>query len=236
MSEAPWAASILLDKRKPKSKNVLIGTDRAVIKALERRYGITIDTFRLEEPQVFSCVDQESEVPLAERASCAFWRNPPITRNKDLLTYIVTTLMPDTKEAERTPVINGFVYDSEAVRDFDVLYWRIRAAISAKQPGGWDKQPWETHMGWLGRTDPDLRLARLYHDLRSYVYVKADIKTEIKTLGLTAGKIRYLAGLNLGNKRIADTLGILAQWRLQLLSGIQAAFLVSTIWSPHDRT
>lgn len=236
MSDAPWAASILLDKRKPKSKNVLIGSDRTIIKALERRFNIQIDKFEVENPQVFSYVDLESQVPLADRSSCTFWRNPPVTRNKELLTYIVSVLMPDAKEADRYPVVSAFVYDSEAVRDWDVLFWRLRSAISAKAPTKWDRQPWETHLGWVGSTEPDVRLARLYHDLRSYVYVKLDNKSEIKTLGLSAGKIKYLSGLNLSNKRVADTLGVLAQWRFQTLSGLQAAFLVTTIWSPHDRT
>ena len=232
MSEAPWAASILLDKRKPKPKNVLIGSDHAGIKALERKYNIQIGQYCLEDPKVFSYVDQESQVPLAERASCQFWRNPPITRNKELVSYIVSVMAPDMKEADRVKLVNSFVYDTEAVRDFDVFYWRVRHAISAGVQSGWDKQPWESSTDWLGHTDPDLRLARLYHDLRAYLKVSLDIKSEFKTLGLTAGKIKYLSGLKLSNINIADTLGILAQWRYQILSGSQAAFLVSTVWSP----
>jgi hypothetical protein len=232
MNEAPWAVSILLGKRKPKARNVLLGSDRVVIKALEKKYQIKIKRYDLEDPQVFSVVDQESQVPLAEHAECAFWRNPPITRNKELLTYIITTMTPDLKEADRLPIINNFIYDVESIRDFDVLYWRIKAAIGNKIVGKWDKQPWETQKGWLGSTDPDTRLARLYFDLRAFIYVKIDGKSEIKTLGLTVGKIKYLNGLNLSNKPVVDTLGILARWRNQTISGIEAAFLVSTTWSP----
>ena len=232
MQEAPWAVSILLDKRKPKSRNVLLGSDHAVIKTLEKRFQIKIEKFDLESPQVFSMVDQESQVPLAERSACTFWRNPPITRSKDVLTYIITTLTPDMKESERYPLINHFVYDTESVRDFDVLYWRIKAVLNEKSYGKWDKQPWESPKDWVGNTDPNVRLSRLYHDLRSYIYVSLDNKTEIKTLGLSSGKIKYLSGLNLSNKKIADTLSVLARWRYQSLSGNQAAFLVATIWSP----
>ena len=231
MNEAPWAVAILLGKRKPKTRNVLLGSDRAVIKALEKKYQIKINRYDLEDPQVFSVVDQESQVPLAEHAECAFWKNPPITRNKEALTYIINTMTPDLKEADRIPIINNFVYDVESIRDFDVLYWRIKAAIGNKTAGKWDKQPWETQKEWLGTTDPDTRLARLYFDLRAFVYVKIDAKSEIKTLGLTVGKINYLSGLNLSNKPVVDTLGVLAQWRNQAINGIEAAFLISTIWS-----
>ena len=231
MSEAPWAVAILLGKRKPKSRNVLLGSDRAIIKALERSYNIKINPFDMEDPQVFSVVDQESQVPLAEQASCAFWKNPPITRNEILLTYIVSSLAPDLKESEQKPIIKSFMYDVESVRDFNVLYWRVKTAMTNKVLGIWDKQPWESPFGWFGTTDLAPRLSRLYHDLRSYVYVKLDNKSEIKTLGLSSGKIKYLNGLNLSNKRIAGTLSVLARWRYQFLSDQQAAFLVSTKWS-----
>ena len=229
MRDFPWAAALLLDKRKPKARNVLIGSDRTVIKALERKFTLQITEFNVEEPKVFSFVDQESQVPLAEQASVQFWRNPPIARNKELLTYIVSTLLPDLKETVRYSVINGFLYDTSAIRDFDVLYWRIRNADTSKT--SWNKQPWESAQDWVGQSDPDSRLAKLYHDLRSYLYVLVDNKTELKTLNVSAQKIKYLETLKLSNKQIVDTLGVLAQWRFQALNGTQATFLISNIWS-----
>lgn len=231
MNEHPWAIAILLGKRKPKAKNILVGSDRVVINALERRFDLEIGEYDPQDPKVFSTVEIESAVPLGEHASCAFWRNPPVSRNEPLLTYIVSVMAPETKDMqERSRMVKNFMYDPESARDFDVLYWRIRTAISANQTFAWDKQPWEGK-DWIGKTDPDLRLARLYHDLRSYLYVSVDNKTEIKTLGLSGGKVSYLKGLKLGINCVTESLSILSLWRFQKLTGQQAAFLISTVWS-----
>ncbi|MEI6388733.1 MAG: hypothetical protein WCQ50_19125, partial [Spirochaetota bacterium] len=217
-----------LDKRRPKARNVLIGSDEVVVKALERKFNIDIQPYDLESPKVFSIVELESAVPLEDHASLAFWRNPPISRNELLLNYIVNVLGPEIKD--KTKIVKSLMYDSESSRDFDVLYWKVIAAIKSTKVLVWDKQPWEAPDNWIG-TDPDSRLAKLYHDLRAYAYVLEDNRGELKTLGISSGKITYLSGLKLSINKIIETLSVLSQWRFKKLSGHQATFIISTVWS-----
>ena len=228
MNEHPWAMALLLDKRKPKAKNVLIGSDEVVVKALERKFNIDIQPYDPEAPRVFSTVEIESTVPLEDHVSCAFWRNPPISRNELLLNYIVNVLGPEIKD--KTKVVKSLMYDSESSRDFSVLYWRVLGAIKSTKTFAWDKQPWEAPDNWIG-ADPNIRLANLYRDLRAYAYVLEDNKGELKALGISSGKITYLSGLKLSINKIIETLSILSQWRFKKLSGHQAAFVISTVWS-----
>lgn len=232
MTEYPWAMSILLGKRKPKTRNVLLGSDEVIVKALERRFDISIEPFDRENPRVFSTVEVESSVPLEDHPSCTFWRNPPINRNEALLNYMVSVMAPENKD--RVKIVKSLMYGTESSRDFDVLYWRVLSAIRDNKPVQWDKQPWESS-SWVG-SDPDTRLARLYHDLRSYAYVLEDNKVELKNLGLSLGKISYLSSLQLSINKVVETLGVLSQWRFKKLTGHQAAFIISTVWSSHERT
>ena len=227
MNESPWAASILLGKRKPKQKNVLVGSDEVVLRALERKLQVEILPYDSNNPKIFSVVEIESMVPLEDQASCAFWRNPPIGRNEQLLNYIVNVIKPDLKD--KTKVVKSLMYDSESARDFDVLYWRILSAVNSA-PFAWDKQPWESPDAWVVG-DPDSRLARLYHDLRAYVYVLENNKGELKSLGISSGKIAYLSTLKLSINKVIETLGILSQWRFKKINGHQASFVISTVWS-----
>lgn len=226
-AEHPWAIAILLDKRKPKQKNVLVGSDRVVIKALERAYSISIKNYDSQDPKVFSTVEIESEVPLEDHASCAFWRNPPISKNEALLNYIVSVLTPTVKDRYKFVKTLKFM---EGVRDFDVLYWNVITAAKHEAGVSWDKQPWESPQ-WVGSTDPSVRLDRLYHDLRAWVYVWSDSKVDIKTLNLSTGKIAYLKKQKLGIKLVAETLSVLAKWRYKKLTSPQAALLVTGLWS-----
>lgn len=233
MTENPWAVSILLGKRKPQARNVLIGSDEVVVKALERKFNISIEPYDSQNPKVFSTVEIESAVPLEDHASCAFWRNPPISRNEPLLNYIVSVLAPKIKD--KTSIVKSIMFSPDsAPRDFDVLYWRVKLAITQNKPFSWDKQPWESS-GWVGN-DLDSRLARLYTDLRSYAYVLEDNKVELKNMGLSAAKISYLSGLKLSINKVIDTMGILSQWRFKKMTGNQAAFIISTVWSSHEYT
>lgn len=227
MTEHPWAISILLEKRKPKQKNVLIGSDLVVIKALERLYNITIENYNSQEPKIFSTVEIESEVPLEDHVSCTFWRNPPISKNESLLTYIVSILTPMVKDKYK--FVKTLKY-MEGMRDFDVLYWNIITAAKNEVGAEWDKQPWESS-SWVGNGEVSTRLARLYHDLRAWVYVWSDSKVDIKMLNLSTGKITYLKKQKLGIKLVAGTLSILAKWRYQKLTSSQAALLITGLWS-----
>lgn len=230
-AEHPWAVAILLEKRKPKQKNVLIGSDRVVIKALERLYSLTIGEYDPHSPKVFSTVEIESEVPLEDHTSCTFWRNPPISKNDALLNYIVSALTPTVKDKFKFVKTLKFL---EGVRDFDTLYWSILTSAKNETTTSWDKQPWESAT-WVGSTDVSVRLARLYHDLRAWVYVWSEAKVDIKTLNLSTGKITYLKKQKLGINLVAETLSILAKWRYQKLTSPQAALLITGLWSPNGR-
>jgi hypothetical protein len=120
---------------------------------------------------------------------------------------------------------------SESTRDFDVLYWHIIATMTSNKTFAWDKQPWESPLDWIGQTEPSVRLARLYTDLKAWAYVWYDSKVDIKTLNLSAGKITYLEKQKLGINKVAETLSVLAKWRYNKLSTAQTMLLISGIWS-----
>lgn len=97
----------------------------------------------------------------------------------------------------------------------------------------WDKQPWESKK-WVDLAHPDSRLTRLYADLRGYVFAKDDAKEALKMLGLSQNKVKYLQGLQLSNNQIEEALSVLYRFRSGAVDGTQAAFLISTIWSPYE--
>ena len=161
----------------------------------------------------------------------------PVLASKDTIETIIQKDSSSTfsfsklyASSQGTKLLPASIDDSESSRDFSVLYWRVLAAIKSTKVFVWDKQPWEAPDNWIG-SDPDSRLAKLYHDLRAYAYVLEDNRGELKALGISSGKITYLSGLKLSINKIIGTLSILSQWRFKKLTGHQAAFIISTVWS-----
>lgn len=233
MADYPYAVAILLGKRKEKARNVLLGSDTVVIRALERRFSIRIEPYSSSDPKVFSYVERDTQIPIEEHSQCTFWRNPPISKNQEVLKYIVGAMSPTgTKLQELDSFVRSFSKETEYCRDFDVLYWRITQALKTKQVFKWDEQPWESKK-WFSR-DLRGRLYRLYFDLRAFVFAKEDAKAQLKEMNISDKKAAFLKKWPLSNRQVERALSLLSMWRRGSLSDIQAAFLVTTIWSPYE--
>jgi hypothetical protein len=226
----PWAVSLLLDKRKPKAQNVLIGSDRVVIRALEQKFGCTIERWSLDSNQgSWFFVDADTDIPEGDRGRFGFWSNPPISKNRELLDYVVS-VCSDLKKEQRDEIVSNLMYESESIRDFYPLYWAVQNQIVDPKRFVWTKNPWESKF-WLGEGDVSARLAWLYTDLLAYVYAKSNNKEELTSMNISPKKIAYLSSLKLSNKRVTETFGCLSRWKRNETNSIQTSFLISCVWS-----
>lgn len=222
----PWAMALLLGKRRPKEQNVLIGDEGLVTRALAAAYHTEIHPYSSESPALFSTVKDKSEIPLEEQMHLAFWQNPPIVKNKDLIAYIVSIVAPTHVE----PLTKYFL-QSGLPKEVNALYWTVTAAGEAGLQNYWNKQPWEDAKTWMGNSSYSSRLATLYTDLRAHLYTLAGMKADLLQMGISFKKQEYLKGLKLDVNCVVETLHHLAQWRLGNVSSEQAVFLITAVWS-----
>ena len=223
------AVSLLIDKKKPKPMNILVGQDTVVIKALEQKFGVVIEKFDESNPSVFSFVNAELDIPLSMRDSAAIWLNPVISKNIDVFRYLVEQLT-ETPKAEQDSLITTLMRELDGIRDFSSLYWSVIHRSQDFKKIDWLKNPWEDPIKWVGDIDLGLRLSWLYTDALTYTYAKDDCKKELTAMGVSAKKASFLKGKNLSNKLMVETILELSRWKTER-NDLQTALKISSIWS-----
>lgn len=228
MKRIPFAVALLLEKRKPKGTNIVIGSDSVVIKALEKKFQTAIAPFDKDNPTLFSYLESELDVPAALRDSVSIWLNPPLSKNPDVLRYLVSSLHPEFKKEQCDSFVKCLSYDSNGFRNFNTLYWVILSGRYEEIP--WVKDPWENPNNWLGQMNIGLRLNWLHTNVVGYVYAKDDNKQGLEKLGISFKKANHLKGLNLSNNKMFRTLLELSKWRSNRQNELQTALLITNIW------
>lgn len=225
----PYAVALLIGKRKPKARNILIGRDSVVIKAISRRFGLDIEKFDKENPKVFSYVDNEIEIPLDVLDTIGIWLNPVISKNYELISYLVSAIKVLPKK-EREEVVRNVNKELESIRDFDALFWTISSLLD-KPPVPWLKLPWEDSENWRGDIDLGLRLQWLYNDIQALVLARDGIKQDIQDLGISLKRADRLKTSNVSISKLYDTFLELSRWKSGYRNTEQTAVMITSIWS-----
>jgi hypothetical protein len=226
------AISLILDKRKPKPMNILIGSEGAVIRELQRKFNTTIEKFNLDDPKQFSYLDLEIDIPLGIRDSVAIWDNPVISGNEGTFRYLVAALNPALPKEAIEDLARTLSFELTGIRDFRVIYWTVmdRAANYTKKV--WDKNPWEDAKRWLtGDSNVENRLNWILKEVRAYTYARDENKKELAVLGISAKKASFLKAKKYSNKLMYDTMIQLSRWKAGILNEYQTALAISSIWS-----
>jgi hypothetical protein len=226
------AISLILDKRKPKPMNILIGSEGAVIRELQKKFSTTIEKFDPENPKQFSYLDLEIDIPLGVRDSVAVWDNPVISGNEQTFRYLVSALNPALPKESIEDLARTLSFELTGIRDFRVIYWTVmdRAANYTKKV--WDKNPWEDAKKWL-TNDPNVenRLNWIIHEVKAYAYARDENKKELSVLGVSAKKASFLKAKKYSNKLMYDTMVHLSRWKAGILNEYQTAMTISSTWS-----
>ena len=228
MKRIPFAAALLLEKRKPKGTNIIIGSDSVVIKALEKKFQTTVAPFDNETPAFFSFLESELDIPAAIRDSVATWLNPPLSKNPEVLKYLVAAINPKMEKDKLDAFVKYLSSNANGFRNFDALYWSILSGHYEDIP--WVKDPWENPKNWVGKMDLGMRLQWLHTNVMGYVYAKDENKYNLEKLGISHKKASYLKGLNLSNNKLYRTLLELSKWRSNRQNELQTALLITYIW------
>lgn len=228
MKRIPYAVALLLEKRKPKGTNVVIGSDSVVTKALEKKFKITITPFDQDRPTFFSYLESELDIPAALRDSVSIWLNPPLSKNPEVLRYLIASIHPEFKKDEVDNFVKYLSGDTNGFRNFDTLYWIILAGNY--EATSWPKDPWENSKTWLGQMNLSLRLSWLYTNIVGHVYAKDENKQNLEKLGISFKKANYLKGLSLNRDKLYNTLLELSKWRSDRQNELQTALLITNIW------
>ena len=221
--------SLLLDKRKPKPMNIVVGQDSLVIRALEAKFNLEIKRFDEEAPTTFSFLDTELDIPLAFRDSAAVWLNPPISKNLEAFKYLISHLTETPKEDQES-LAYTLMRELDGIRDFNALYWGIIHRSQEFKKSEWLKNPWEDSVRWVGDIELGLRLAWLYNDSVAYVYAKDDCKKDLISMNVSNKKAIFLKGKNLSNILMSETISELSKWKSER-NDLQTALKISSIWS-----
>jgi len=226
------ALSLILNKRKPKPMNILIGSEGAVIRELQRKFNTTIERFDPENPKQFSFLDLEIDIPLGIRDSVAVWDNPVISGNENTFRYLVSAVNPELTREQVERLARTLSYEITGVRDFRAIYWTVMDRASNYVDKVWDKTPWEDPKGWLtSDTHIESRLNLLIREVKAYTYARDENKKELASLGISAKKASFLKAKNYSNRLMYDTMIQLSKWKAGTLNGHQTALTLSTIWS-----
>jgi hypothetical protein len=223
------ALSLLIEKKKPKPMNILVGQDSLVLKALEKKFDIKIRKFDEEDPCQFSYLDTELDIPLSLRESAAIWLNPSISKNLDAFKYLVAHLT-DTPKEDQADLALALMREFDGIRDFNSLYWGVKNRSQGFKKSPWLKNPWEDPTNWTGAVDLGLRLSWLYTDSIAYVYAQDDCKKELASLGISAKKAAYLKAKKLSNNLMSATISELSRWKSER-QDLHTALKISSIWS-----
>ena len=228
MKRIPYAVALLLEKRKPKGTNILIGSDSVVINALEKKFQMKVGAFDKDHPAFFSHLETELDIPAALVDTVSIWLNPPLSKNHEVLRYLIASLHPEFKKDAVDNFVKFLGSDSNGFRNFDTLYWIILSGVFEESP--WPKDPWENPTNWIGKMDLGKRLSWLYTNVIGYVYARDENKQNLEKIGISFKKAEFLKGLKLSNKRLYQTLVELSKWRSHRQNELQTALLITNIW------
>ena len=228
MKRIPFAVALLLEKRKPKGTNIIIGSDSVVIKALEKKFNTIVTPFDNDNPTFFSYLESELDIPAAIRDSVSAWLNPPLSKNPDVLRYLIASISPELKKDEMEAFVKYLSGNSSGFRNFDTLYWTILSGRHEDSP--WLKDPWENPKNWLGNMDVGTRLNWFHTNILAYVYAKDENRYNLDKLNISLKKANYLRTLNLSNNKLSQSLLELSKWRSNRQNELQTALLITNIW------
>lgn len=226
------AISLLLDKRKPKPMNILIGSEGSVIRALEQKFDITIAKFNPEDPKPFSYVEIELDIPLDVRASAAVWDNSIISGNEGVFRYLVNaSAVTPLSRVDAEDLAKDLARYTGGIRDFRVLYWTVWDRANRYEKKVWDKLPWESALGWATGSLP-LRFAAIEREIKAFCYARDDNKQELTNLKISAVNASRLKSTKYSSSLMYDTLVQISRWRTGKQNEFQTAAIISSIWSP----
>ena len=226
------AMSLLLDKRKPKPMNILIGSEGAVIRELQRKFNTTIEKFNLDDPKQFSYLDLEIDIPLGIRDAVAIWDNPVISGNEGTFRYLVSSLNPELPKDSVEDLARTLSFELTGIRDFRVIYWTVMGRAANYTKKVWDKNPWEDNKKWLtSDQNPGNRLNWILHEVKAYTYARDENKKELSALGISPKKAAFLKAKKYSNRLMYDTMVQLSKWKAGSLNEYQTALTISSIWS-----
>lgn len=228
MARIPYATALLLEKRKPKGQNIIIGSDPMVINALVKKFSTTIEKFDENNPAFFSYLETEFDIPASVRESVNVWLNPPLSKNYEALRYLVGAIHPKMELKKMDEMVKSLASTATGFRNFDALY----LIIVSKSPCGesWLNKPWEDSKNWLGQVELSQRLSWLHKDIAELVYARNENKAGLDNLGVSAKKATFLRNQKVSITRIYRTLIELSKWRNKKQNPEQTALLITHIW------
>jgi len=225
------ALSLLVGKRKPKPMNLLIGSEGAVIRELEKKFNTKISKFDPDAPAMFSYLELELDIPIGVRETVAIWDNPVLSKNIPALLFLIHNIVPTLPKDKAEPLAKSLSYDLVGIRDFRVLYWSIYHRATNYVEQQWPKDPWDDPQKWA-TGDLRVRLSKLHRDIKIYTYVKVDNKRELDALGVSKANINRLKTKNHSNILMYKTMVQLAKWKAKQLDEYQTALTITDLWSP----
>jgi hypothetical protein len=171
------------------------------------------------------------------------WVSAPLTKGSAGVNSIVRVAAKNLGVRKPLKAIVDFV-GSAALEDsdgdnLDAILWGAQWLLTdpmVEAKSGEDRvhltHPWMASWDWFNIKMPlEKRLHILYKDLMAWVYSQEDNAAQLRKLGVSPSKVKWLKELNLPAKRVHDTLMLLSVWRSRQGDPFRAAMEISYAWT-----
>lgn len=135
--------------------------------------------------------------------------------------------------------VSRWVMEDNTGDHIDTMMWdafwhmtdpRLDARVGEDR--GSNQHPWTNAWGWFdGKIPLEKRLHILYKDLAGWVFSQGDDVAQLKRLGISPSKGKWLKELKLPVPKVETTVRLLSAWRSRQGDPYRVAMEISTVWA-----